>query len=38
MVVEAIIAIGYPAETLPGHPRSSLLDEKVSFERYGGKK
>lgn len=38
MVVEAIIAIGYPAETLPGHPRSSLLDEKVSFERYGRKK
>ncbi len=37
MVVEAVIAIGYPAEELPGHPRSSLLDEKVSFERYGRK-
>lgn len=37
MVVEAIVAIGYPAEHLPGHPRSSLLDEKVSFEKYGQK-
>ncbi len=37
MVVESIIAIGYPAEQLPGHPRSSLLDEKVSFEKYGQK-
>jgi len=36
-VVEAMIAIGYPAEDLPGHPRSSLPDEKVSFERYGRK-
>ncbi len=35
MVVEAIIAMGYPAEQQPGHPRSSLLDDKVSFERYG---
>jgi nitroreductase len=35
MVVESIIAIGYPAEQHPGHPRSSLPDEKVSFERYG---
>jgi hypothetical protein len=35
MVVEDIIAIGYPAEELPGHPRLSLLDEKVSFEKYG---
>ena len=35
MVVESIIAIGYPAEQQSGHPRSSLPDEKVSFERYG---
>jgi len=35
MVVESIIAIGYPAEQQPGHPRSSLIDEKVSFDRYG---
>jgi len=34
-VVEAIVVIGYPTETLPGHPRASLLDERVSFERYG---
>lgn len=37
MVVEAMIAIGYPAEQLPGHPRLSLLDDKVSFEKYGQK-
>jgi nitroreductase len=37
LVVEAIIAIGYPAEQLPGHPRLSLPDEKVSFEQYGQK-
>jgi nitroreductase len=37
MAVEAIIAMGYPAEQQPGHPRSSLLDNKVSFERYGQK-
>lgn len=37
MVVESIIAIGYPAEQLSGRPRSSLLDEKVSFEKYGQK-
>lgn len=37
MVVEALVAIGYPAEQLPGHPRSSLQDDKVSFERYGQK-
>lgn len=35
MVVEAIIAIGYPAEQLSGHPRSSLPSEKVSLEKYG---
>ncbi len=37
LVVEAIMAIGYPAEILAGHQRSSLLDDKVSFERYGQK-
>ena len=37
MVVESIIAIGYPAEEKPGHPTSSLLYDKVSFERYGKK-
>ncbi len=38
MMVEAIVAIGFPAEQLPGHPRTSLLDERVSFERYGGER
>ncbi|HID69491.1 MAG TPA: NAD(P)H-dependent dehydrogenase/reductase [Desulfobacterales bacterium] len=37
MVVEAIIAIGYPAKESTGHPESSLLKDRVSFERYGEK-
>ena len=37
MAVEAIIAIGYPAEQPAGHPRLSLGDDKVSFGRYGKK-
>ena len=37
LVVEAIIAIGYPSQEPPGHPQSSLLTEKVSYERYGEK-
>ena len=37
MVVEAIMAIGYPSQELSGHPDSSLLTEKVSYERYGEK-
>jgi nitroreductase len=37
LVVESIIAIGYPAEQQTGHLRSSLDDTKVSFERYGQK-
>lgn len=35
MVVEAIIAIGYPAEKLPGHDRGALPYSKVSYERFG---
>jgi nitroreductase len=35
MAVEAMVAIGYPAETKAGHPGSSLPYDKVSFERYG---
>jgi nitroreductase len=31
--VEAMVAIGYPAETEPGHPTSSLPHDKVSFEK-----
>ena len=37
MVVEAIIAFGYPSQEPPGHPHSSLLTDKVSYERYGEK-
>jgi len=38
LVVESIIAIGYPAEEKPDHPKSSLLYDKVNFEQYGRKK
>lgn len=37
LVVEAVIAIGYGKEDKPGHPQSSLLYDKVSYERYGQK-
>jgi nitroreductase len=37
MVVEAVIAIGYGKEDKPGHSHSSLLYEKVSYEKYGQK-
>ena len=37
MVVEAIIAIGYPKEEKPGHPDSSLLYDRVSYNKYGSK-
>jgi nitroreductase len=32
--VEAIIAIGYPAEELPPHPQEELKFEKVSYNKY----
>jgi len=35
MTVEAMVAIGYPAETKAGHPTPSLPYDKVSFEKYG---
>jgi nitroreductase len=38
LVVEAIIAIGYPAEKKAGHNRADLLDERISFERFGAKR
>ena len=38
MVVESIIAIGYPAEEKPAYPESSLQYDKVYFERYGNRK
>ena len=34
-VVEAIIAMGYPAEEKPGHDTSTLLFDRVSYNRYG---
>ena len=37
MVVEAVIAIGYGKEDKPGHPKSALLYEKVSYDQYGQK-
>ncbi len=37
LVVEAIIAIGYPEKESDGHPDSSLLKDRVSFEQYGKK-
>ena len=37
MLVEAVIAIGYGKEEKTGHPQSSLLYDKVSYERYGQK-
>ena len=33
--VEAMVAIGYPAETKAGHPTSSLPYDKVRFEKQG---
>lgn len=36
LAVEAIIAIGYPAEEKPGHDRSTLLYERISLETFDG--
>ncbi len=33
--VEAMVAIGYPAETKAGHPTSSLPYDKVRYETQG---
>ncbi len=35
MVVEAVIAIGYAEEEKPGHERSALLFDRVSYNRHG---
>ena len=35
LVVEAMVAVGYPAELKPGHPASSLPRDKVSYDRHG---
>ena len=33
--VESIIAVGHPAETKPSHPRKSLQDHKIHYQRFG---
>jgi nitroreductase len=33
--VEAIIAIGYPAESKSPHPKENLQNEKVHLNQYG---
>jgi nitroreductase len=37
MMVEAMIAIGYPKEQKAGHAKESLLYERVHYERFGQK-
>ena len=37
MVVEAIVAIGYPLDAKPGHPKENLLTERISYEKFGKK-
>lgn len=37
LVVEAIIAIGYPKEEKTGHAKDSLLYERVHYEKFGQK-
>lgn len=37
MVVEAIVAIGYPKEEKTGQPVDSLLFDRVSYEQYSHK-
>ncbi len=35
LAVEAMVAVGYPAEAKRPHAAASLAHEKISFERYG---
>jgi len=37
MEVEAVVAIGYPAEEKTGHERGKLLLERVSFNHFGSR-
>jgi nitroreductase len=37
IAVEAVIAIGYGKEDKPGHSKSSLLYDRVSYEKHGQK-
>jgi len=34
MVVEAVVAIGYPKEDKAGHPESSLLRDRIHYNAY----
>jgi len=34
MVVEAVVAIGYPKEDKAGHPESSLLRDRIHYNTY----
>jgi nitroreductase len=34
MEVAMVIAIGYPEEDIPGHPRDSLLDKKIHRNKF----
>lgn len=38
LVVEAMIAIGYPAEVKASHAKSSLLYDRIHYEKFGNKK
>jgi nitroreductase len=38
MEVEAVVAVGYPAEEKPGHERDKLLWDRVNYNRFGNRK
>jgi nitroreductase len=38
MEVEAIVAVGYPAEHPIPHPRETLLFERISYNRFGARR
>ena len=37
MEVEAVVAIGYPKEDKAGHPKDTLLYDRVHYEKFGGR-
>lgn len=36
LAVECVVGVGYPARSLPGHPREKLLFDHVHRNRFGG--
>jgi nitroreductase len=38
MAIEAMVAVGYAAETRTSHDAASLIYDKISFDRYGRRK